>query len=397
MSGLYAARRSSSGSDFAGVRRFLSWWKNELLALIPPALRPLPRSQKRFFWVRFAADQATVLHFSGDQLREIGRIDLAKAVDPSNRKLAFNALLTGHGTKRLGLVLPPEQMLKRHIELPIAARDNLRQVLGYELGRHTPFSADHAWFDYREKRLDAARGQIELELLVAAKRPIEESLQHLREWGREIEVVAPLDELGTTPRYANLLPPGLRPGIGWQRKAAYFLLLCVPVLLLAVALMLPLWQKREQAVALNTEVQMAKKRAAVIDGLRIELDQVGLEYRYLLEKKYRQPAAIEVMEEVTRLLPDDVWLTQLDIKGDEVLLSGEMASSMPLIRQLEKSSLMQDASFRAPLVKGRNNAVRFSVAAKLTEGDLAGVLARQPENDAALVVKPLGSNVKGGG
>ena len=366
---------SSTGS-FAGVRRFFAWWWRELSALVPPGLRPYPPNARRFLWVEFTAGQAVVRRHQTGQWMEVGRVDLT-AGDPAARKLAFEAVLGRYRRQPIGLAIPAGQLLRKHIRLPVAARDNLRQVIGFELGRHTPFNGDQAWFDYREAGGKSKTTDIEVEVAVAARSPLDQALSVLREWGRLPVLAVPSDEIGKIARYGNLLPLHLRPGSSWGGRLLYVVMALVPLLLLLAVLTVPLWQKREVVFALQAEAGQARASAEAIDGLRQSLDQASAEYVFLLERKLRRPATVMMLEDLTRLLPDDTWLNQLEIKGPEVILSGETRSSSSLIRTLDKSVYLQESGFRSPLVKGRNNVERFQVAAKIKEINLDEAIAAQ--------------------
>jgi general secretion pathway protein L len=367
---------SSSAGSFAGIRRFFRWWWRELSGLVPASLKPLPRPARGFIWVEFQPAAAVLRRFSRGRLEEVGRVELA-GTDATARKLSFNAVLARYRRQPIGLAIPADQILRKQVTLPLAARDNLRQVIGFELGRHTPFNAEHACFDYQELGSDPKHGTLSVRLTVAARRTIDESIALLRDWGRLPKAAVAMDELAATPRYANLLPLHLQTGTSLPVKLAYALAALVPLLLLAAALAIPVWQKSEVAVALEADVAQARKRAAAIDALRQELDRASAEYQFLLEKKMQRPATVAILEDVTRLLPDDTWLNQLEVKGQEVILSGETNSSSSLVRVVDKSRLMEEASFRSPLVKGRNNVERFQLAAKLKQTSLADALAAQ--------------------
>lgn len=355
-----------AAGGFAGLRRFFAWWGRELRDLVPDGLRPLPRPPHKFIWVEFAPGSATVRRLAGGKWAELGRVDLA-GTDAAARRLAFNALLGRTRQLPVALSLAAGQVLRKRLSLPLAARDNLRQVLGFELSRHTPFSADQAWFDYRELQVDAKKGSLEVELTVAARRDVEGATAMLREWGQPPLVVAAMEEVQASPRYANLLPPQLRPSLAPTVALLYGLLALTPLLLLAAALAVPIWQKSQVAEALTRQAAVARREADAVDRLRGELEAVRAEYQFPLERKYRHPAALAVLEEATRILPDGTWVSQLEIKGGEVVMSGETDTSSTLIRLFEGSDLLEEASFRSPLVKGRTNVERFQLAAKLKE------------------------------
>ena len=53
------------------------------------------------------------------------------------------------------------------------------------------------------------------------------------------------------------------------------------------ALVLPVWQKREEAIALHQQSDQARQRAGVSDALRTELERRVGEYNFALERKIR--------------------------------------------------------------------------------------------------------------
>ena len=127
----------------------------------------------------------------------------------------------------------------------------------------------------------------------------------------------------------------------------------------AVAIALPIWQKREQAIALLRQADEARGQAAVSEGLRAELDRSVATYNFALERKFAFPPALQVVDEVTKLLPDDTWLTQLEVKttarGKEVqrelLLRGESGNAGRLITLFEESKVFTQAAPRSPTTK----------------------------------------------
>jgi hypothetical protein len=68
---------------------------------------------------------------------------------------------------------------------------------------------------------------------------------------------------------------------------------------------------------------------------------------------------LQSLEDVTKLLPDDTWLTQFEIKSTakgkephrEILVRGESANAGRLISLLEESKLFEQAAPRSPTTK----------------------------------------------
>jgi general secretion pathway protein L len=110
-------------------------------------MRPYPRATRRVLWLSFTPDALNIRRITSDRFEEVGRVDLA-GNDRSAQKLAFVAALGKRRRQALGIVVPRDLVLRKTIVVPEAARDNLAQVVGFELPRHTPFNAEQAYFDH---------------------------------------------------------------------------------------------------------------------------------------------------------------------------------------------------------------------------------------------------------
>jgi general secretion pathway protein L len=108
----------------------------------------------------------------------------------------------------------------------------------------------------------------------------------------------------------------------------------------------------------------------------------------VLEKRQKTPAVIQVLEELTRVLPDDTWVQTLDIKGKELQIQGETASSVRLIGLFEQSSVFKDSSFRSPLTKGQvSGTERYQLALQIRPPALPTV-APAPEASSSAPAMP---------
>jgi general secretion pathway protein L len=166
------------------------------------------------------------------------------------------------------------------------------------------------------------------------------------------------------------------------------------VALLCAALALPIWQKRETVLALNPLLDRARQRATVAEDLRRQLEAQLTEYHYLLDKKRESPPLVAVLEDVTRVLPDDTWVQQFDLKGKEMQIQGETASSSKLVGLFEQAKTLHGASFRAPLTKGQGtNSEHFQLAAETRPLPRAETMAQTQPRVQPVVAQPAQGRV----
>jgi general secretion pathway protein L len=264
----------------------------------------------------------------------------------------------GIAAPKVIVALGPRQVLRKELTLPAAVEENLAQTLAYDLDRHTPFRSDQVYFDATVVARDAARKTLRVDWVAALKTIVDGARKQAEEWGAVPIAIAP-GPPSTTPTRLNLLPNGARPRpLQWRRWQVWAPLAAL-VLLVGAAVFVPLLQKRQYAIALTAVTAEAGQQAAAADKLREQVERMQNDYNYILAKKYAYPSVVHVIDEITRVLPDDTWLTQLELKtggrGKEtqrdVYLRGESANAGKLIALLEDSKLMELVTPRSPTTK----------------------------------------------
>jgi len=118
-------------------------------------------------------------------------------------------------------------------------------------------------------------------------------------------------------------------------------------------------QLDEQIAAAQVQAKLARSQ---IEKRQAELDQAAT----IRDEKQNSPSLVRTWAELTRVLPDDAWLTDLQTKGDEVTIDGLAVSAANLIEPLEASPLFASPDFTAPVVKvPGQEGERFAIKAKV--------------------------------
>jgi general secretion pathway protein L len=239
------------------------------------------------------------------------------------------------------------------------------------MDRLTPFRSDEVYFDHRVVGRDAAASTIVVLVAVARRDIVDSRVDLLRSLGVTVEGVG-VREDGTHGAALNLMPPELR-GQGeteTERVAKRALLAAAGVLLMAV-LLYPPWAKREVIKSLHPVEARTQSEAQATSKLARELEHLVDEHNFLLAKKHGTPPALAYIEEISRLLPDNTWVQQLELKvagkTRELQVTGETASSSKLIEILEQSTLLKNATPRGTVTRGSQPGTeRFAIAAEAT-------------------------------
>ncbi|MHB8723966.1 MAG: PilN domain-containing protein [Casimicrobiaceae bacterium] len=347
-----------------GLAGFGRWWAHELWTFVPAPVRGSFERRRARPVLAFDGKVATLWRPQVNgrlQMVEAAKIPLdggdGTVVAAGRTALAAVGRPAAAATQVI-VALPPRAVLRKSLTLPAAIEADLRPALAYDLDRHTPFKADDLYFDAVVVDRDATGNTLTADLVAARRALVDPMLRHAESFGAVVTaVVAEPPERAATSR-VNLLPDELRAAMPawtrWQVIVPAVLL----VVLAAAALVLPLWQKRQEAIALNRVSEAARHRAEASDALRTELERKTGDYNFALQRKYEYPGTVQVLDDVTRILPDDTWLTQLEFhtgRGKDamrtIVLRGESANAGRLVALLQDSKLFTQAAPRSPTTK----------------------------------------------
>ncbi|GAB2493561.1 PilN domain-containing protein [Pseudoxanthomonas sangjuensis] len=346
----------------SGAGGFFAWWKRGLAAWLPARWRLLFGLAPDRLLLSCETDAGQVLRLRRQNDAEIH--DLAQVPLPL-QAADLDALLNPRLARlQRWLVLPAGAVLRRHLSLPAAAADRLRDVVGFEIDRQTPFAADAVRYDARilQRRAD---GQLDAELVVAPRRELDGILATLGDAGNDLAGVDVADAAGK-PLGVNLLPTESRgrrrdPLQGWN-----LLLAAVAALALVAAAWQVLQNRRAAAERFAAGVEAKAADARRVAAQRQRLADLVEGAAFLDRTRAARPTALEVMDELSRRLPEGTYLEKLSIEDDRLLLIGLSNEASALVARLEGSKLWRTPALTGALQRDpRSRRDRFSLTAEL--------------------------------
>lgn len=338
------------------VQRAWQWWVSELKSMLPDDLRQIVEAANQRLVVTQDSTGFLLQHGSPEQIREIGRIPSATDDAPG--------FTLPDNIHRTVLLLPQDKVLSRAMTLPLAAEENLREVLAFEMDSQTPFGADQVYYDYVVTGRTPASKALSLQLFVAPRVVVDESLSVLG--AKDIVPDVVMAHIAGNPggHEFNLLPADRRRSRRISLHRMNLSLAILAVFLLVVAVVSPLLEKNRTIRSLETEVSEATIGARASNQLRQEVEDLVAGSRYLVEKKQAGPTMTQLLDDMTGVIPDDSWVDRIDINGGEIQLRGQSASAAGLIGLIEASPAFGNARFRSPLTQvARTNQERFHLSA----------------------------------
>lgn len=373
----------------AAVTGFWRWWRDELVQLLPMTVRSRLQHRQLLPVVVYGETQWELWTPSLEDGRaaRVKQTTLDMTGEPETRTAEARVAMVRLASP-VALSLPASMILRRTLTLPAALEENLKQALAYDLDRHTPFRGDELYFDAQVVGRNTARSEIQVALAAVQRAPADRIMAQLRDAGAEI-VALSADSPANIESKLNLLPTEDRPSWQpWQRWAVIGGAALI-VLLLIAAIALPVWQKRSYAIKLRQQADAAHIQAMEVDRLHNELDRLVADYDFVPERKEAYPSTVHILDEITKLLPDDTWLTQMEVKNTtgskemrrEVFLRGESAHASRLVTSLEESGLVTQAAPRSPIT-----AIRGSSGTEGEMFDIGAQIKRLPAPERVAVV-----------
>lgn len=348
---------------------FLAWWGGELAACLPARWRAAFGDGAVWYLLRTSA--------AGWCVNRAGEARELVAWPDTQPAIAQQAALAEawHGVdvadRRLAVVLPADAVLRRVLHLPLAARPRLRQVVGYELDRQTPFTAAQVHYAVREVAQPAPAGQFAAELFVVRRDQLDPLLARLAALGIDIDAVDVPEAAGRVG--INLLPPERAPHRTRPRLRLNLALGAACLLLLGLTL--GAWVHNREAALATMQAQVAAMQgeAAQVAALRRQLQDDAGAADFLARRKAHRPGALAVLLDLTQRLPASAWLERFSIDdGGQIGFQGQSSQAAGLLDLLKGSTLIDDASFQGSIqADPASGKERFYMVARLHDPDAA--------------------------
>lgn len=365
---------------------FLAWWQQELAGIFHARSAATP-AKPRHRWVLEIAGAEGRLFEERDQGRTgiglqtttttLALSDLTKLVETMQRRRALP----------LGLRLAKSQCFERRVTLPSAAREGFARILSLDIERATPFRRDDVYDAFVEdKAAPAAKGQTALRHIVVKRTLIDEAKSALARNGITVAFADCWNDAGEAPLALDFLASADAGAVAPRPRQTLNRLLALVAIGLVSASGYIAISKREAALA-ALDLQLASARAHA-QALRDHIAKAEKTFEgaaELARLTARTPNPSAIIEDLTRILPDGTYLTELEIKDGRVAMAGLSGKASALVALIEDSPVFEGAEMTAPVMLDANSGKdQFRLSAHLTAAKLAQSDAQHgtPPSDA---------------
>lgn len=349
------------------VNKFFRWWAAELAAFIPDKLKQLISEPQGImlikplgdgFQLRYELDGQSEdwVHLS---VNEQGQTVVQRLMQQDERLLKARKILA----------LNADDAISKELILPLAAAENLQQVMHYELDRYTPFKPEQVYFAVQLQDKQPESGQLTAKLIVATKDRLDTWCRDLKKLSIVPDLVEyELDPADRRPGYEsyNLLPAWVKPKQSNLPRLVYTALWSLLFILFLGVFALPVWWQSQTVDSLQQALKALGKSARMVDESQSEIDRLIEASQVLISEKRTAPSMVQVLDSLSELIKDDTWLTHLQFTGHKLQMRGQSSSASNLLTLLEASKLFANVRFVSPVTQDKKSGLeRFQLSAEV--------------------------------
>ena len=349
--------------------RFLLWWRSELSQLLPERWRERLVHQGQQILITSSAERFQI--WAGHQ--DTPALEFTSSQDTGLVSQQFAELQHDDSTDdpEVVLLVDPVNVLCSTAVLPLAAERNLRQALSYDLDRQTPFAAKDVYFDYAITERNRESGQIHLDVYVVPRDYLQSILATLGDAGVGVHRVDVVNGANTqdnlSPLGLNLLPPGDR-ARRRHRRLRFNIMLALVVFLLTVLVMAQsLFVRSNQVADMQDALDGIRQEARLVANLEQQYQESLAAAQFLGTLRTEHAYNVDLLADVTRVIPDDTYLQRITIKDKLIRLQGLSDAAQRLLTSLNESKMLINASFETSQINvdARTGKERFNVSATI--------------------------------
>jgi general secretion pathway protein L len=349
---------------------FWNWWRTGLGACIPERVRTaLHTGADRWFVEVDGARCRLGNRAEGARVPAVmHEFDLdAPSAPPAGGARAF--LRRAAAQPAQGVLVSRRAMaLSKELTLPIAVEANLRGAIELQLDRLCPYRTEEIYLGVEAIGRDLEKGRVYVRFTVAPRAAFDAALQALGAWGLRPALAECFDQAGA---WRSVTLKGTLTDVAVRRPAGrvHRGLVTLTVSLALGAPAVPFVKRWQAVAALEAELEIARAAAQESSAILTRLQERFAAPHYVVERRQRQPPAIEIVNELARTLPDDAWLQGLEVSDVAVNLQGDAQATRTLVEALERARRFRNPTFRAPVQSNaQTGAERFSLGVELVRG-----------------------------
>ncbi len=170
-----------------------------------------------------------------------------------------------------------------------------------------------------------------------------------------------LESLRPGTRGLNFLRKGVQEKVRTPLTLSVMLVAAI-LIIWGVSLFVPVDVEKKRLEEIQSEIAARKEEVRKVEALRKESDTLESEIAVISNFKGARPSTLDLVKELTGILPKKTWLSRVRITETTVEIEGYSASATELLPKLEASKYFKKVEFASPTFRDvRMNYERFVI------------------------------------
>jgi general secretion pathway protein L len=340
------------------IARFGHWWLREFLAMFPEWIAQWLMGSGKIALL-LAQDEAFVelrLRANGGVRLDDMRVARSEYTSASIDNFLLRNKLT-RADVTIAVALRPEQFFKRTLVLPLQAANAVEGIVARDLAEKTPFRLADIHYDYAVVQ--------EADKLIVTQQLVKRGSVEAASMAFGIDVA----DIGFLDAATQREETAQTPAITLNRDRSYrtslaghtaLALAGGAAVLALIAGGIDYWRQQSTLDALGPQIAKMRPQAQEVRDAFAKLQHRQSSFGHLLTRKHQAPALLDIWNEVTRLVPDDSWLTELHVTDASpsqeyrLAVSGFSTAAAKLVVVFDRSPLFREAALTAAIALDAN-------------------------------------------
>jgi hypothetical protein len=142
-----------------------------------------------------------------------------------------------------------------------------------------------------------------------------------------------------------------------------------------LALFLPLYLENQKVSAIDQEISARKDAVKKIESLKNEYNSLQEEVKAIVGFRQDKQNILQILKEMTVILPKSVWLTRVHTNDTNVTIEGYATSATGILPRIEASPYFSKVEFTSPTIRD----VRMNMDRFVIRMELEGIKKEEPK------------------
>jgi general secretion pathway protein L len=254
-----------------------------------------------------------------------------------------------------GYLVADDDVLLRELNLPPLSERDIAAAVAMDVQFASPFPADDTHYGYNAHR--QPNGSLRIEVALTRKSQLEQlQTRHPQQalFARGQRGAIPLQNDSHSQQSA------------WYRSPLTLGLSALLGLVFIAWIISPTLRLRAESMAHETALHQLTGRAAPLLQKREEFStlQQQLESAHAFDKEH--PAPQPILEQLSSHIPDSTWISQLNLRKDQLTLEGSSDNAIAIVSLLEKIPALNEVRLGASVNRDpRSGRENFQILARI--------------------------------